>query len=102
MIKELYDDINRRIQDKKTNSSKITAIKPSQDEAGVITYEKPASELQVGDVVELKKDGRVPADLIVLKTFNESEENQAFIRTDQLDGETDWKLRKAPGITLGN
>ena len=99
MIKELYDDINRRIQDKKTNSSKITVIKPSQDKARVITYKKPASELQVGDVVELKKDGRVPADLIVLKTFNESEENQAFIRTDQLDGETDWKLRKAPGIT---
>ena len=99
MIKELYDDINRRIQDKKTNSSKITAIKPSQDKTKLIPYKKPASELQVGDVVELKKDSRVPADLVVLKTFNESEENQAFIRTDQLDGETDWKLRKAPGIT---
>ena len=37
--------------------------------------------------------------MIVLKTFNESEDNQAFIRTDQLDGETDWKLRKAPGVT---
>ena len=61
--------------------------------------EKNASDLQIGDVVELKKDGRVPADLVVLKTFNEAKDNQAFIRTDQLDGETDWKLRKAPGIT---
>ena len=42
---------------------------------------------------------RIPADIIVLKTFNESNENQAFIRTDQLDGETDWKLRKAPEAT---
>ena len=42
---------------------------------------------------------RIPADLIVLKTYNESNENQAYIRTDQLDGETDWKLRKAPDIT---
>ena len=34
-----------------------------------------------------------------MKTFNESKDNQAFIKTDQLDGETDWKLRKAPGAT---
>ena len=53
----------------------------------------------VGDIIELKKNSRVPADIVVLKTFNESSDNQAFIRTDQLDGETDWKLRKAPGLT---
>ena len=97
MGKELYDDINRRIQDKKTNSTKITIIIYIGN--SVQRVEKNASDLQIGDVVELKKDGRVPADLVVLKTFNEAKDNQAFIRTDQLDGETDWKLRKAPGIT---
>ena len=97
MAKELYDDINRRIQDKKTNSTKITIIMSAG--GSVQRSEKNASDLQIGDVVELKKDGRVPADLVVLKTFNEAKDNQAFIRTDQLDGETDWKLRKAPGIT---
>ena len=97
MGKELYDDINRRIQDKKTNSTKITIIISTGN--SVQRAEKNASDLQIGDVVELKKDGRVPADLVVLKTFNEAKDNQAFIRTDQLDGETDWKLRKAPGIT---
>jgi len=61
--------------------------------------QKKASDLLVGDIIELKKNSRVPADILVLKTFNESNDNQAFIRTDQLDGETDWKLRKAPGIT---
>ena len=60
---------------------------------------KPASGLLVGDILEIKKNMRIPADLIVLKTYNESNENQAYIRTDQLDGETDWKLRKAPDIT---
>ena len=97
MGKELYDHINRRIQDKKTNSTKITIIISTGN--SVQRAEKNASDLQIGDVVELKKDGRVPADLVVLKTFNEAKDNQAFIRTDQLDGETDWKLRKAPGIT---
>ena len=64
-------------------------------------FKKNASELLVGDIIKLNKDERVPADIIVLKTFNEAGDNQAFIRTDQLDGETDWKLRKAPGVTQG-
>ena len=99
MGKELYDDINRRIQDKKTNSAKITVIVPSADKSSIQLTQKDASQLQIGDIIELKKDSRVPADIIVLKTFNEAKDNQAFIRTDQLDGETDWKLRKAPGVT---
>ena len=99
MGKELYDDINRRIQDKKTNSAKISVLVPSHDKKGVEIIQKCASDLLVGDIIELKKNTRVPADIVVLKTFTESNDNQAFIRTDQLDGETDWKLRKAPGLT---
>ena len=100
MGKELYDDINRRIQDKKTNSSRINVLQLSPDKKSVIHDNfKIASELLVGDIIKLKKDERVPADIIVLQTFNEAGDNQAFIRTDQLDGETDWKLRKAPGVT---
>ena len=99
MAKELYDDINRRIQDRRTNSTTIDVLVPSSNKEGVERIKKQASDLLVGDIIELKKNSRVPADIIVLKTFNESEDNQAFIRTDQLDGETDWKLRKAPGIT---
>ena len=99
MFKELYDDIGRRIQDKKTNSTLIDVLIPTAGNKNVQRTSKPASDLLIGDIIELKKNSRVPADLIVLKTFNESNDNQAFIRTDQLDGETDWKLRKAPGIT---
>ena len=99
MLKELYDDINRRIQDKKTNSTMITVLKENIMNNHVEKVLKMAADLSVGDIIELKKDTRVPADLIVLKTFNESNDNQAFIRTDQLDGETDWKLRKAPEST---
>ena len=103
LLKELMDDINRRIQDLITNSTKICAIKLYSKKKSATKelkrFLKSSSNLKIGDIIELKKDERVPADIIVLKTFNESEDNQCFIRTDQLDGETDWKLRKAPGIT---
>ena len=113
-------------------------------------------DLKVGDVVKLGKDRRVPADLVILKSYTAEtsitpislSENQAvlsehtdlldesngdlsvpdssaagteprssttaeslppsadsggvgetFIRTDQLDGETDWKLRIASPLT---
>jgi len=39
----------------------------------------------------------VPADIVLLQTTEKS--GSVFIRTDQLDGETDWKLRKAIGFT---
>ena len=35
--------------------------------------------------------------MILLQTTEQS--GSVFIRTDQLDGETDWKLRKAISIT---
>lgn len=113
-------------------------------------------DLKVGDVIKLEKDQRVPADLVILKSYSAessvsaptpriSSESQGdarellvnaideppiaktaqtvaesrqstgpgdsnpsadggavgetFIRTDQLDGETDWKLRLAPPLT---
>lgn len=83
---------------------------------------KPSRSLKVGDVVKLTKDQRVPADMVILKTYstdklsfvaaegdtpkeNQTEDaaagssGEAFIRTDQLDGETDWKLRLTSPLT---
>ncbi len=37
------------------------------------------------------KRKQVPADMVLLRTTEKS--GASFIRTDQLDGETDWKLR---------
>ena len=107
-----------------------------------------AKDIKVGDVLRLGKKDRVPADVVILKSFSteiaattpettiaeepdllfeqpgaEGAESQtvdsqiaatqpkslplgegggvgeAFIRTDQLDGETDWKLRIASPLT---
>ena len=52
-----------------------------------------SSALRVGDLVLLEKNARVPADMLLLRTRDSS--GTCFVRTDQLDGETDWKLRVA-------
>ena len=107
-----------------------------------------SKDLKVGDVLKLGKDQRVPADLVILRSYaseamvtnpamtqdsntqyepdlllhpqsgstasdssapsaksnshapkSEESVGETFIRTDQLDGETDWKLRLASPIT---
>ncbi|KAJ1300648.1 hypothetical protein OPQ81_002297 [Rhizoctonia solani] len=57
------------------------------------TRATPSSQLQVGDLVQLTQNQRVPADMLLLRTSDPS--GTCFVRTDQLDGETDWKLRVA-------
>ena len=44
-------------------------------------------------------NNRIPADMVLLKTTDKS--GASFIRTDQLDGETDWKLRRPLSHTQG-
>jgi len=131
------DDEDNRLADAEREERDIEGVQlPSTSVTEVV---KPSRDLKVGDVIVLGKDQRVPADVVVLKSFStetaappaydagsvEEEENEttlvdmqeastagkrpddrtttqdpsgggeAFIRTDQLDGETDWKLRLA-------
>lgn len=56
-----------------------------------------SKEIKVGQFIEVKSNQRIPSDMIILSTSQE--DGTVFIRTDQLDGETDWKLRKAVNFT---
>jgi phospholipid-translocating ATPase len=47
--------------------------------------------LKEGDIIKLKAGLKIPADCLLLWTSDPSE--SVFIKTDQLDGETDWKVR---------
>lgn len=60
-------------------------------DAGVIR-EVAASALAVGDLVKIHVNQAAPADLIIVHVTDKSD--SVFIRTDQLDGETDWKARR--------
>jgi len=52
---------------------------------------KHSENLRVGDVIKIKE--RVPADCVVLNST--CVEGDIYIKTDQLDGETDWKQKSA-------
>lgn len=149
--KEAWDDIGRRRRDAEANAEEFTVLSfgppaggnsrnVSDLRLGENVYEitKKSRDLKVGEVLKVKKDQRLPADVVILKSTvtestmqpdavdtiqtpevdlleasseaspttetngkagNKEEAVQAsgasdtFIRTDQLDGETDWKLR---------
>ena len=147
--------------------SRLDAIKEEEESVGVgrsnsapeievVELEVRSRDLKVGDVVKLGKNQRVPADLVILRSYaadspiiatsspatqasesdgsaslvdtvgdpfvtrrlaveadskqakcthdatpssNGDDMGETFIRTDQLDGETDWKLRLASPLT---
>ncbi|KAI5984620.1 hypothetical protein EDD15DRAFT_2307641 [Pisolithus albus] len=100
MGKEAYDDYKRYLRDREANSQKYLTLVPHPShspDSGPHTRSVPSSSLRVGDLVMLEKNQRVPADMVLLRTSDPS--GTCFIRTDQLDGETDWKLRVAVPTT---
>lgn len=136
--KEALDDIARRRRDAEANAEEFTVM--SLERSNVMEMTKKSRDLKVGDVLKVRKNQRLPADVVILKSvsndsgssrqnsFEEetsaevtdllepgqgssgpvveaasspdsaiaadsSSASDTFIRTDQLDGETDWKLR---------
>lgn len=89
--KEAYDDLLRRKRDNEENSQKYEIL----TDVGFSYI--PSSKIKVGHLIRIHENQRVPADLLLLRTSNAN--GECFIRTDQLDGETDWKLRTAVSTT---
>lgn len=60
-------------------------------------------DLEIGDIIYLRSDEMVPADLIVLDT-NEviMKEAVCYIDTHMLDGKTDLTQKKASSLTQSN
>lgn len=52
-----------------------------------------SQNIKTGDLLLLKKGQRVPADCALV--FTTDPDGIVFMKTDQLDGETDWKVREA-------
>ncbi|KAL7399090.1 hypothetical protein ABVT39_020122 [Epinephelus coioides] len=85
IMREAVEEIRCYIRDKEMNSQIYSKLSTRG------TVKVKSSGIQVGDLIIVEKNQRVPADMIFLRT---SERNgSCFLRTDQLDGETDWKLR---------
>uniref|UniRef100_A0A8B9HVS2 P-type phospholipid transporter n=1 Tax=Astyanax mexicanus TaxID=7994 RepID=A0A8B9HVS2_ASTMX len=93
MVREAVDEVRRYRRDKEMNSqlySKLT-VRVSMCES-----EMPGlMHCMLYDCVV--QNQRIPADMIFLRTSEKT--GSCFIRTDQLDGETDWKLKIAVACT---
>jgi len=94
MVKEIYDDTKRANRDAELNGRVYKKIDVKAGLAPMV----PSSDLQVGDIIQVNEGERVPADIVLLKT-TEKQEGAIFMRTDQLDGETDWKPRIPVSLT---
>ena len=92
MVKEAYDDIQRWKRDRELNGEMYERVG-----RGGIVERIPSCDIRVGDFMLLHANDRVPADMLLLRTEGGGGGGGTFIRTDQLDGETDWKLRRAVG-----
>uniref|UniRef100_A0AAY4EJ88 Phospholipid-transporting ATPase n=1 Tax=Denticeps clupeoides TaxID=299321 RepID=A0AAY4EJ88_9TELE len=91
MMREAVDEVRRYKRDKEMNSQLYTKLTMR----GKVQVK--SSEIQVGDLIIVEKNQRIPADMIFLRTTEKT--GACFIRTDQLDGETDWKLKVAVACT---
>jgi phospholipid-translocating ATPase len=91
ILKEAVDDYKRYKRDTEANSQKFKKI----TREGYVDI--MASEIKIGDIIQISANERIPADMILLHTTDKSQ--TIFLRTDQLDGETDWKLRKPVALT---
>ncbi|XP_057360291.1 probable phospholipid-transporting ATPase IIB isoform X7 [Manis pentadactyla] len=91
ITREAIDEFRRFQRDKEVNShlySRLTVRGKVQVKS---------SDIQVGDLIIVEKNQRIPSDMVFLRTSEKA--GSCFIRTDQLDGETDWKLKVAVSCT---
>lgn len=108
--KEAVDDFARFQRDRKLNMFAYSMlVRQGNDDATIVRV--ASQDIRVGDVLMLETNERVPADCVLLRAVTAEEDvtesvdglmdgkaeggDTLFIRTDQLDGETDWKLRRA-------
>ena len=88
LIKEAIDDIKRWNRDRELNAEVYQKIGLNGEHVKVL-----GGNIEVGDIIQLEEKRRIPADMVLL--YSSDERGTLFIKTDQLDGETDWKLRKS-------
>jgi magnesium-transporting ATPase (P-type) len=86
-VKEAFEDIKRRVSDTRVNGQKVLLYD------GVEWTPVKWKNVRVGDVLKIRNNETIPADLVVLHTSDK--DGLAYLETANLDGETNLKVRQA-------
>eukprot|EP00210_Caulerpa_lentillifera_P006951 g6646.t1 len=87
-VKAIAEDVRRHSQDNITNNSPTIVINPLTGASRSVKWR----DVKVGDIVKVNDDELFPADILCLQTG--LKDKVCFIRTTNLDGESNLKIRK--------
>ena len=97
-VKAVWEDMKRHQEDQRMNTSITHRLNPDGTVEDI-----PWTDVKVGDAIVVRDDENFPADLLCLRSA--LPDNVCFIRTTNLDGETNLKIRKpldVKGLQVGN
>ena len=93
LIREAVEDLKRRKLDNEQNSNEVETYINGK------WMKVQSGNLQMGEIVRVKKDGVFPSDLLLIDS--NLKDGVCFIETGTLDGEKTLKIKNAPNFTKG-